>query len=320
MRISVRACGAIVATVFAAALAGSAAWPQAPKTIKIVVPYPPAGTADIVARLLGEQIGRAHGVTMVIENRPGAGTMVATEAVSRAAPDGGTLLVNSPEFVIGPHLRKPNYDVLASFEPVCNLVSSPTAIVVNASSPYRTLGDLLAAARAKPGEVTMASTGIFQIAIEMLKRAADASLTYVPYPGNAPASNALLGNHVTSVFAVYPTVGELVRSGKLRVLAVASRQRIETLPDVPTVIESGFKDYEVEVWLGLMAPARTPRDILAQFTGWFTAALQTPEIKARLVAQESYPVGVCGAEFGAYIRKQYDDIGRIVREANIKAE
>jgi tripartite-type tricarboxylate transporter receptor subunit TctC len=246
--------------------------------------------------------------------------MVATEAVSRAAPDGGTLLINSPEFVISPHLRKPNFDVLTSFEPVCNLVSSPTAIVVNAASPYRTLNDLLDAARAKPGDVTMASTGIFQIAIEMLKRTADVSLTYVPYPGNAPASNALLGGHVSSVFAVYPTVGELVRSGKLRALAVASRARIETLPDVPTVIESGFKDYEVEVWLGLMAPAKTPRDTLSQLTGWFTAALQAPEIKAKLVAQESYPSGVCGSEFGAYIRKQYEDTGRIVRDANIKPE
>ncbi len=168
--------------VLAAALAAPAS-SQAPKTVKIVVPYPPAGTADIVARLLGEQIGRTQGVTMVVENRPGAGTMVATEAVSRAAPDGGTLLINSPEFVISPHLRKPNFDVLASFEPICNLVSSPTVIVVNASSPYRTLKDLLDAARAKPGDVTMASTGIFQIAIEMLKRTANVNLTYVPVPG-----------------------------------------------------------------------------------------------------------------------------------------
>jgi tripartite-type tricarboxylate transporter receptor subunit TctC len=314
--------GKVIATValLSFILTTLEAWPQAPRTIRVVVPYPPAGTADIVARLLGEQIGRAQGATVVIENRPGAGTTIATEAVARAAPDGSTLLINSPEFVINPHLRKTNYDPLTGFEPICNLVSSPTVIVVNAASPYRTLADLLDAARAKPADVTMASTGIFQIAIEMLKRTANVNLTYVPFQGNAQASNALLGGHVTSVFAVYPTVAELVKSGKLRALAAASRSRIPTLAEVPTVIDSGFKDYEVDVWLGLVAPAKTPRDTIAQMTTWFTAALQTPEIKSKLVAQESYPVAVCGADFAAYIRKQYDEIGRVVREANIKPD
>ena len=177
-------------------------------------PYPPGGTADIVARLLAEQIGRMQGPAMVIENRAGAGTAIATEAVARAAPDGNTLLLTSPEFILTPLLRKANYDPLTSIEPICNLVSSPTVIVVNASSPYRTLADLFDAGRAKPGEVTMASTGIFQIAIEMLRRAANTNLTYVPYPGNAPASSALMGGHVTSVFAVYPTVAELIKGAR----------------------------------------------------------------------------------------------------------
>jgi tripartite-type tricarboxylate transporter receptor subunit TctC len=193
-------------------------------------------------------------------------------------------------------------------------------IVVNAASPYRTLKDLLDAARAKPGELTMASTGIFQIAIEQLKHAAGVNLIYVPFQGNAPASNALLGDHVASVFAVYPTVVELIRAGKLRPLAIASRKRIEAMPDVPTLIESGFDDYEVEVWLGLVAPAATPKETVAQIAATFTAALQAPEIKAKLAAQDSYPVGVCGADFAAYLRKHSDDIGRVIRESNIKAE
>jgi tripartite-type tricarboxylate transporter receptor subunit TctC len=270
--------------------------------------------------LLAEQIGRTQGPAIVVENRPGGGTAIGTEAVSRAAPDGSTLLINSPEFVINPHLRKSNYDPLTSFEPICHLVNSPTVIVVNSASPYRTLADLLDAARAKPGDLTLASTGIFQVAIEMLKRAANVNLTYVPYAGNAPASNALLGGHLTSVFAVYPTVSELLKAGKLRALATASRGRIETLPDVPTVIESGYKDFEVDVWLGLVAPAKTPKDTIVQISDWFTAALKAPEIKTKLAGQESYPVGVCGADFGAYIRKQYDETGRTIRDANIKAE
>jgi tripartite-type tricarboxylate transporter receptor subunit TctC len=299
---------------------GESAHAQSNRTIKLVVPYPPGGTADIVARLLGEQIGRAQGPAIVIENRPGAGTAIGTEAVARAAPDGTTLLINSPEFVINPHLRKPNYDPISSFEPVCLLVSSPTVIVVNAESPYRTLKDLLDAARTKPGELTLASTGIFQIAIEQLKRAANVNLIYVPFQGNGPASNALLGHHVTAVFAVYPTVVELIRAGKLRPLAIASRKRLAAIPDVPTLIESGFPDYEVEVWLGLVAPAKTPKDMIAQIADTFLAAMRAPEIKAKLVAQDSYPVGICGADFSAYLRKQLDETGRVIRESNIKAE
>jgi tripartite-type tricarboxylate transporter receptor subunit TctC len=314
------AAGALTLSTVLFTLSDRDGWAQAPRTIRLVVPYPPGGTADIVARLLAEQIGRTQGPAIVVENRPGGGTAIGTEAVSRAAPDGSTLLINSPEFVINPHLRKSNYDPLTSFEPICHLVNSPTVIVVNSASPYRTLADLLDAARAKPGDLTLASTGIFQVAIEMLKRAANVNLTYVPYAGNAPASNALLGGHLTSVFAVYPTVSELLKAGKLRALATASRGRIETLPDVPTVIESGYKDFEVDVWLGLVAPAKTPKDTIVQIADWFTAALKAPEIKTKLAGQESYPVGLCGADFGAYIRKQYDETGRTIRDANIKAE
>jgi tripartite-type tricarboxylate transporter receptor subunit TctC len=300
---------------------GYRAWSQiTPRTIKLVVPYPPGGTADIIGRLLGEQISRANGPTIVVENRPGGGTAIGSEAVARAAADGNTLLINSPEFVITPHLRRPNYEPLTGFEFVCHLVNSPTVIVVNSDSPYRKLSDLLDAARGKPAELSMASTGIFQVAIEMLKRRANANLTYVPFAGNAPASNALLGGHVTSVFAVYPTVSELLKSGKLRALATASRKRIDTLPNVPTVIESGFNDYEVDVWLGLVAPAKTPTAILSQIATWFTSALAAPAIKSKLVEQESYAVGVCGPDFGAYIRRQYEEVGRTIREANIKAE
>jgi len=314
---------ALAAATLAVCSAGfhDCAWSQTTaRTIKLVVPYPPGGTADIVARLLGEQIARASGPTVVVENRPGGGTAIGSEAVARAAADGNTLLINSPEFVITPHLRKPNYEPLTSFEFICHLVNSPTVVVVNSDSPYRKLSDLLDAARGKPAELSMASTGIFQVAIEMLKRRANVNLTFVPYAGNAPASNALLGGHVTSVFAVYPTVSELLKSGKLRALATASRKRIETLPDVPTMIESGFNDYEVDVWLGLVAPARTPTATISQIATWFTSALAAPTIKSKLVEQESYAVGVCGPDFGAYIRRQYEEVGRTIREANIKAE
>jgi tripartite-type tricarboxylate transporter receptor subunit TctC len=301
-------------------LLGTAAHAQSSRTIKLVVPYPPAGTADITARLLADQIGKAGGPSIVIENRPGGGTAIGSDAVARAAPDGNTLLLISPEFVITPNLHKTNYDPLTSFEPICHLVNSPTVIVVNAESPYRTLADLVAAAKAKPGEITMASTGIFQVAIEQLKRAANVNITFLPYVGNAPASNALLGNHISSLFAVYPTVAELVKSGKVRPLAVASKARVPVLSDVPTVIEQGYPGYEVESWSGLMAPAKTPTAEVSQIGEMFTAALKSPAIQERLKTMNSYSVGACGAEFAAYIRKQYDDTARAIRDANIKAQ
>jgi len=316
---SLAACFAIMLL----ALTGHDAWPQAARTIKIVVPFPPGGSADILARLLGEQISKAQGPTVVIENRPGGGASIAYEAVARAVPDGNTLVINGNSLVINPNLRKVNYDPLTSFEPVCYLLSSPQVVVVNSASPYRTLGDLIAAARAKPGELSMAGVGpgaTQHIGIELFKRVAKVDLIYVPYSGGAPAINALLGEHVTSVLQNYSEVVEQVKAGKLRALAVTTTKRIEPLPDVPTVAELGFKDYDVEVWFGVVAPAKTPKDAVAQLSGWFTAAMQAPDVKPKLLNLGLYPVGMCGADFGAHIRSQYEEYGRIIREANIKAE
>ena len=182
--------------------------------------------------------------------------------VARAAPDGNTLLINANPFVSNPHLGKPNYDPLTSFEPICHLASSPIVIVVNNTSPYRTFADLLAAARNKPGNLTLASIPISRIAFEMLKRAAGVDMTFVPYSGSAPAVNALLGDHITSVLAVYPTVAEQVKSGKLRAIVTTSGSRIEPLPDLSTVVESGYKNYSEEAWFGLVAPAKTSKEVI----------------------------------------------------------
>jgi tripartite-type tricarboxylate transporter receptor subunit TctC len=313
---------AVLSVVGALLLSGHSAQSQA-RTIKIVNPYPPGGTADIVARVLSEQIGRTQGVTMLVENRPGGGTVIGTEAASRAAPDGNTLLITSVVFIINPHLRKLNYDPMTSFEPICNLTQSPQVIVVNSGSPYRTMADLVNAARAKPGELTLASTGPASpshIAFEMLKREAKVQMTYVPFPGNAPTVNAVLGAHVTAGIANYADVVGHLKAGTLRALATASSSRIETLPDVPTAAESGHKEFEYEVWFGMLAPAKTPKTMISQLSGWFVTAMQVPEVKAKLVVQGLYPAGACGADFAADLRRQYDDYGRVIREANIKAE
>ena len=212
---------------------------------------------------------------------------------------------------------------LTSFEPICYLVSVPTVVVVNGTSPYRTLADLLNAARAKPGDLTLASFGpatMFQLAFESLKRAAKVDMSFVPYPGSAPAVNALLGEHVSSALTSYSIVAEQLNTGRLRALATGSRTRIEPLPEVPTVAESGYTDYEVDNWLGVLAPAKTPKQAVSQLAGWFTAAMQVPEVKAKLAAQGLFPVGICGTDFAALLRRQYENFGRVIREANIRAE
>src|ERR1700704_6328456 len=280
MMVLTRLVTALVATALLA-LSGDGGWAQAKRTIKIVVPFAAGGGADILARMLADHIGGAQQVTMIIENRPGAGTVIGTEAVSRAAPDGNTLLLVTDSFVVIPHLRKLNYDPLSSFEPVCNLAATPQVIVVNSASPYRTLTDLIDAARARPGELTLASPGpasAAHVAIEMLKHAADVKMTYVPYPGIAPALTALMGDHITAAFSTYSAVAEQLRAGKLRAVAAASAARIDSLPHVPTLAELGFKDLEADLWYGLYAPAKTPNATLAQLGRWFAVAVRAPDI------------------------------------------
>jgi tripartite-type tricarboxylate transporter receptor subunit TctC len=305
------------------ALSGHGAVSQMARTIRIVVPFPAGGSADELARLLADQIGRTRGVNFVIENRPGAGTVVATEAVSRAAPDGNTLLIVANSFVINPSLKKLSYDPFASFAPVCHLVSSPLIIAVNSDSPYRSLADLINAAHARPGELTMATVApatTQHIAFEMLKRVADMNMIHVPYPGGAPAVTALLGGHVTAVIANYSEVEAHLASGRLRALAAASHQRIQSAPDLPTVAESGYRNYETEVWFGLVAPAKTPPETVSQLASWFGSVLQTDAVKQKLQSLEMYPAGTCGADFAAHLRKQFDEYARVIREADIKAE
>jgi tripartite-type tricarboxylate transporter receptor subunit TctC len=264
-----------------------------------------------------------QGPTVIIENRPGASGDIGTETASRAAPDGKTLVIFGNPQVISPHLRKPGYDPLTSFEPICHLTTTPAVIAVNSGSAYRTLADLLEAARAKPGTLTLASIGpasATHIAFEALKRAAKVDMTFVPYSGTSLAVSALLGDHVTSFFGNYTDVGEQLKAGKLRALATASSARIQALPDVPTIAESGYQDFALDVWFGLFAPAKTPKQTVSDLAGWFTAALQAPETRAKLAGQGLFPVGTCGADFAAFLRRQYDEYGRGIRESNMKAE
>jgi tripartite-type tricarboxylate transporter receptor subunit TctC len=310
----------VVAAVGLAASLAPSAWSQPTGTIKIVVPYTPGSGPDILSRLMAEQIGRAQGPTVVVENRPGGGTVIGTEAVERAEPDGHTVLLVANSFVANPPLKRASYDPTRSFEPVCYLAATPMVLVVLASSPYRTLNDLIAAARAKPGELAFASGGpgsSLHVAIEVLKRAANINVTYVPYGGTAPAINALMGNHVVAVWADYPTVVSQLSSGALRGLVTTSRTRVEALPEVPTLTETGISNYEADIFYGIVAPAKTPPEMVNRLSAWLIGALKASDMKPKLAQQGLFPVGICGAEFGAYLQRMVDDYTRIIREANI---
>jgi tripartite-type tricarboxylate transporter receptor subunit TctC len=244
--------------------------------------------------------------------------------VSRATPDGTTLLLMANSFVINPSVRANlTYDPLTSFDPVCLLVSSPQILVVNASSPFRSLKDFVDAAKAKPGELSYAAVGpatTQHIAMEQFKGLARINVTYVPYTGGAPAINALLGGHVSAVLANYSEMTEQLAAGTLRALAVAAREKFEPLHDVATFADGGYNDFEATAWFGVVTPAKTPQETTDQLAAMFTSALAAPDVKGKLVAQGLYPVGQCGASFGAHLKAQREQYARVIREAGIKGE
>jgi len=312
---------ALASLAFAVALGDLPARSQAARTIRIIISVPPGGSIDLLARILADHVSSTNGQSIIVESRPGAGGIIAAEAVARAAPDGNTLLINVNGMIISAILRKVNYDPVTSFEPICNLVSTPQLIVVPSTSPHRTLAELVDAARARPAELSIASVGpntTQHIGIERFKRLSHADLTYVPYPGGAGAVNALLGAHVTAAVLNWSEIGEQVITGKARALATMAPQRIEPLPDLPTVAESGYPKFETDVWFGLVAPAKTPKETVAQLIDWFSAALAAPEVRAKLTAQALYPRTECGAAFAAHLRRQSDLYNQLIRELGIK--
>jgi tripartite-type tricarboxylate transporter receptor subunit TctC len=298
------------------------AWSQTARTIRLIVPFPPGGAIDVLSRIVAEEVGRERGPTIVIENRPGAGTEIGTEAVVRAPPDGNTLLMGSDALVTLSHFRKTSYDPLTDLVPICSLASTPTVVVVNSGSPFRTLSDLIHAAQARPDSLTYGSApgSAVHVGFAMLAHAANIKMTFVPFGGTLPAVNALLGEHIDAAMVDYPSAIGQLRAGSLRALATGARQRIEGLPEVPTVAESGFQGYELELWYGPFAPAKTSGESIAQLAASFSQAMQAPEVKAKLALQQISPMVTCGADFAAFLRKRFDVFGRAIRDANIKAE
>ncbi len=300
---------------------GSSAWSQAGGSIRLILPFPPGGPADAMARILAQQIGASGGPNMVVESHPGAATELGTEYVAHVRPDGNTLGIMSNSFIVLPNVRKLNYDPFTDFVPICNLASFPPLIVVNSQSPYHTLADLIAAAHEKPGTLTLATIGpatASQIAFEMLKRAAKADITFVPFNGYTPSIQAVLGNQVTAALADYSSLQGELHAGKLRALVTTSPRRIAALPNVPTVVESGYKDVAADFFGGVVAPAKTPKDKVSKLIDLFSTGINDPSVREKYAALGFFPGGECGAAFGAILHQDYDDYGRIIRQAHLQ--
>lgn len=309
------------ATALFALIEGASAQ-SLPQTVRIVVPNPPGGASDMIARLIADRMSRRSGHTFVIENRPGASTAIGTEVVARAAPDGGAMAIAVNSLIINSQLRKLPFDPLTSFDPVCELVELPQVLVVHADGPYRTLADLIAAARAHPGQLSLGSNGPNSgqhVVAETFKRRAGVDMNYVPYNGGPPVVNAMLGQEIAAIVVNYPEASAQVENGRFRVLAVTSNKRSAAIPDVPTFIEQGL-DVDLPGWMGLITAAGAPAPALEELRALVSEAIASDELKPRLKQLQATPAPVCGEPFHALMQRQTDVMREIVREAGLKAE
>jgi len=292
------------------------------KPIRFVVGFPPGGGNDIIARLLGSKLQEIWGQAVVIDNRPGANSIIATEIVAKAPPDGYTLLVNASGMVINPSMYATlPYDALRDFEPVTMLVSFAFVLVVNPSLPAHSMTELVQYAKSQPGKLNYSSAAAaFQLAVELLKIQTGISLNHVPYKGSVPAISAVLANETQLTIVDATSAVPQIRAGKLRALAVALPRRSASLPEVPTMAEAGVPDFEISGWAGLFAPAGTPRPVVVRLHQQAVRILQMPDIREKLLNLGAEPVANSPEEFAAQMKAQIAKWISVARTANIKAQ
>lgn len=308
--------------LLAAAAAAAAEYPARP--VRLVIPFAPGGTNDVIGRILAERFAERLGQPFVVDNRPGANMVVGTEIVARALPDGHTLLVAAAGLAINPSLRrKLPYDTERDLAPVGLVVGSPYLMVIHPGVPARTLGEFVAWAKQRSGEVNYASVGAGSpphLAAELLKIASGIAMQHVPYKGGAAVLPDLLAGRVVLFFGSISTLGPHVRAGRLRAIAVTTAKRSAALPEVPTFIESGFAGFEVNGWYGLLAPGRTPRAIIGRLNAELRRVLAEPETRARFEKIGMEPAAGSPEEFAARIRAEIAKWAKVVRAAGIPVE
>lgn len=304
--------GVLVATCSAEAAAP--AYPARP--VRMLVPFTPGGGTDILVRIIGPKMTESMGQQIVVDNRPGGNTLVATEMVARAAPDGYTLIMQTNNLAANPTLYrgKLGFDTLKDLAPVSLVAGNPHVLVVHPSLPVKTLRDYITLAKEKPGTITFASAGsgtVNHLSGELLKMLAGINLVHVPYKGSGSVMPDLLGGQVNSLFAAMPTVTANIRAGRLRAIAVTTPKRFRGLPDVPTIAESGYPGYDMSSWFGVLAPAGTPQPVITRLHAEITKALKEPTVFQRLEDYEIF--GSTPTEFGAFIRAEIDKTAKVIR-------
>jgi tripartite-type tricarboxylate transporter receptor subunit TctC len=294
------------------------------RIVKIVVPFAPGGGTDVVARTLAQEMAGDLGVSVVIENRPGAGTIVGTQAVALSAPDGYALLMGTFANAVNPSLHASlPYDPHKDFAPVALVARSFNIVVVNPNSPIKSIADLIAAAKADPGKLSYGTFGIgtsAHLAGELFKVMAKVDLTTVPYKGAAPAITDLIGGQIQVMFTTVASATSLIQAGQLRALAVTSAERSPAFPDLPTVAEAGVPGYAAESWYGLFAPAKTPADIIARLNKSAASAVQSDAFKKLGVNEGLVMVAQPPEELDRYVRGEEERWRKVIQQAGIKAE
>ncbi len=324
MNILHRVAVAVGSTVVLAAAHDAAAqkWPDKP--VRIVTPFAPGGGTDVFGRLLAQRLSEVLGQQFIVDNRPGAGSTTGTEFVAKSPPDGYTLLMTSASFTFNPGLyAKLRYDSVKDFARVSQVVRVPHVINVLPSFPAKNVQDLVRIARAKPGEVLYASSGpgsALHLAGALFAVVTGTQLTHVPYKGGTAAATAILSGEATVAFSTIETIMPLLQAARLKPLAVSTRERAAALPKVPTVAESGFKNYEVVGWFGIMAPAATPRTVIDLLSSEIAKAMATPAMRERALQDGATPVGGTPEEFDRAVRADIVKWTKIIHDAGIKLD
>jgi len=320
--VALAACAAAVpALVLAAAPAAGGAFPNKP--IRLVVPFPPGGSVDPLARVIGQRMSETFGQQVIVDNRPGGNTVIGTDFAAKAPVDGYTLLLTASSHVTNPQLLPTAYDPIKDFTPVATVSTADMILVTNPSVPASNLKEFLALAKAKPGTLNYSSAGSGNpnhLAGELMNMMADVKTTHVPYKGGAPAITDAVGGQVQFSFGSPIIVLPFIKAGKLKALAVSSPSRMAVLPQVPTIAEAGLPGYEVRIWFALLAPAGTPKDVVAKLNTEVNRIMATPEMKEKLDAAGMERLNMPNEQFAGQMKTDMDKFGKIIKAANVKLD
>ncbi len=314
------ACAAALAAMFACGIASAQEYPAKP--VRVIVPFPPGGGTDLIARIVSNKLGAIFGQQFVIDNRPGAGTVIGSELAARAPADGYTLLMQVNSLAANQTLYpKLAYDTLTDFVPVVLIGDTPNVLVVHPSMPVKTAREFVALALKRPNEISYASTGVggaAYLATEYFKMLTGAKMLHVPYKGTGPALSAMLGGEVQAMIAAAPGTIGYVRAGKLRALGVTGSKRWSVMPELPTLIEAGVKDFEFSTWYGLFTPKGTPAAVVTKLNGTVNKMIATPEMKGEMQRDGFETLGGTPESFAAYFRSEVEKLGKVIRTTGAK--